>query len=184
MALGFFFMVEGAEDALFLEKVLFPRLTEMPLPPEIIRFAQRRPQHRAEIFYKHISQGYEAYILADLNSAPCVTEAKQRVIKEQFNNFKGLRVRHLQIERRIIIVCPEIEAWYLAGLRNDNPFGIQTSQTTDSLTKEKTDELVGNLIGSLGGRLLFMRAVLNDYDWELAKTRNQSLRYFAGRLGL
>ncbi|MCX7926245.1 MAG: hypothetical protein N2554_10605 [Fimbriimonadales bacterium] len=100
-------------------------------------------------------------------------------MKEHFD-FKGLR-RPPDLQRRILVVCPEIEAWYLAGVVSNNSLGVPIYSSTDSLTYEEFKRLCQRL--GRGEEEVY-RQILNEYDWNLAKTRNRSLHYFATRLRL
>lgn len=176
------FFVEGATDAELIRAVVLPRLgivntSEQDLAVET--YASRDPKKNAGVFCTLLKQGYDCYILADLDTSACITDAKTRLLKTNFV-FTG-RQRPADLQRRIIIVCPEIEAWYLAGLPPDNILNFSVASHTDAVTKERFK----NLCQQHGvDYWVALRQILKEYDWNLAKTRNRSLNYFATRLGL
>lgn len=180
--LGYRFFVEGPRDADFLKKVVLPRLnvaTLEELDESVITYSGVEATKNAGFFCASLQQGYKSYILIDLDSSPCVTAAKQHALKKRFN-FKGLR-RPPDLERKVFVVCPEIEAWYLAGVPSNNSLGIPVYSSTDDLTKERFEQICRQ-IGE--NSIDVVLKILDDYDWNLAKTRNRSLNYFAIRLGL
>ena len=79
---------------------------------------------------------------------------------------------------RVLIVCKEIESWYLAGLTDNDckKMGIADSlNDTDHLSKE---QFLGLMPGRFGSKTDFMLAILQVFDHETARARNRSFRYF------
>ena len=78
----------------------------------------------------------------------------------------------------VLIVCKEIESWYLAGLTyNDcKKMGIPDSlNDTDHLSKE---QFLGLMPERFGSKTEFMLEILQVFDHETARARNSSFRYF------
>ena len=79
---------------------------------------------------------------------------------------------------RVLIVCKEIESWYLAGLTDNDckKMGIPDSlNDTDHLSKEK---FLGLMPERFGSKTDFMLAILDLFDLDTARSRNRSFRYF------
>ena len=89
------------------------------------------------------------------------------------------RYGSLEIER-ILIVRREVESWYLAGLDSDSheEFRLPTRRNTDGITKERFDGLIPSRFDS---RTDFMVEILNRYDVEVARGRNESFDYAMGK---
>ncbi len=181
MALGFFFLVEGAVDETFIKEVVLPLLPPRPVPAQVQLFAERDSKGNAGVLHTALQQGFDTYILTDLNNSPCITAAKTKCLRNNFR-FKGSQISEFM--PIVLVACPEIEAWYLAGLPSANPFSVAPPHSTDALTKEQFNALLGDQLPQDGLRLPFLRQLLEYYDWQLARTRNQSLAYFARRLEL
>ena len=167
-------LIEGTDDEIFFEQVVKP---EIEARYDFIGFWQyaQEPRKRTQDFLRSItSMNANYFLLADINDLPCLT-AKKDWIQSRYG--KAIHVT------RAIIVVPEIESWYLAGLNEEacTELGIQTSTDTDEMTKEKFNNLIPKTFDS---RIDFMVEVLKRFSIKTAVRKNRSFDYFARRVGL
>ena len=80
---------------------------------------------------------------------------------------------------RIAVVKAEIESWYLAGLdhRNAGSLEIWYSGNTESMTKEDFTRMHEKY----SSKIDFMTDILKKFSIDIAKTRNESFRYFCDK---
>ena len=123
-------------------------------------------------------------IVADMDESPCVTDKKERIL----SSFRSLsagtgRSTELSSSTRILIVCREIESWYLAGLNDEEceRLGLTTTiDNTDRISKEQFLSLMPHRYNS---KAEFMLEVLRVFDHETARSKNTSFRYFMQKYG-
>lgn len=115
----------------------------------------------------------EYVYLRDIDSAPRVHDRRDQVM----NETPGIRAD------AIVIVVPEIEAWYLAGLDRDAcaELGIVHRGITDDVTKERLEAMQPSRYRT---RVGFLQDVLRRFSFDTANERNASFRYFAARFDL
>lgn len=77
---------------------------------------------------------------------------------------------------QVVVVCFEIESWYLAGLNQPDAqkMGVKFVSITDTVTKEQFN----SLIPRKKNRLEFILEILQKFDREGALQRNASYRRF------
>lgn len=108
--------------------------------------------------------------VTDINKAMCITAKKEEVTQK------------VGIDKdRIIVVVREIEGWYLAGVCEENSRKLNVSEMKD--TNNTTKEDFNRLIPKKYSRILFMERLLNCYDINTAKRKNESVKYFLGKYG-
>lgn len=167
-----FILLEGADDRRFVERVLSPRCHGWFAKIVPWEYAQE-PNQRVRNLLKAVrSMGAEYFYLADLNKAPCVSLRAAKV-----------RERHEFVERgRIIVVGRAIEAWYLAGLADEDArnLGIAWQGPTDDIDKQHFEHLM--TAAGFDSRADCLMEILKVFRWELALERNRSLRYLYRRL--
>ena len=167
----FTLFVEGDDDQRFANSVLRPLLEPVCDYLEIYQYAQKRPSD-VRRYIRSLDRIPDAdyLFIADFDQGPCVTLRKSRLID---------RYGSLEIER-ILIVRREVESWYLAGLDSDayEEFRLPTLRNTDGITKERFDGLIPSRFDS---RTDFMVEILNRYDVEAARGRNESFNYAMGK---
>ena len=126
--------VEGIHDARFFRRVAQPLLGSRYNWIEVVQYAQEELRSRRDFLRNIRSNQNASYIyVTDLNAAPCVTAKKAAV-----------RVGMRQVEDdRVMIVVPEIEGWYLAGLDSEHSarLGVNEPGATDQITKERFEQL-------------------------------------------
>ncbi len=118
--------------------------------------------------------GAECLFACDLNMSPCVRAKKQETI-EKYDTVDPVR---------IVVVCREIESWYLAGLgdrAHRTLLGSGSPGHTNSLGKEDFDQLVTRKFNS---RIDCMAEILKRFDLETAKAKNRSFKYMVEKFKL
>ena len=160
--------VEGVHDTRFFRRVVQPLIGDLYDWMEVIQYAEEEKQWKRSYLHSIRSIPGASYVyVTDINAAPCVTAKKERV--------RG-RVRHVDADR-VMVVVPEIEGWYLAGLNAEHSarLGIDEPGSTDQITKEDFKELRPRGFDS---NRLFMLEVLSCFSVETARAKNRSFDYF------
>jgi len=166
-----FLLVEGDDDLRFVERVVIPKLSSCYDFVQAWKYAQRKAE-KVNAFLRSIkSMGAEYLLLGDLNAHPCFPRKKEALLK----TFTQLD------DRRVLIVVREIESWYLAGLPDNNPLGVQVPANTSEFTKERFNDTIPKHLDS---RIDYMLEVLKLFDTSTARGRNPSFHDFARRCGL
>lgn len=161
-----FLFVEGYYDKLFFENVL--KKIDFCVDINVQEYAQKQPS-RINDYLKSIVKSGNVYILiADLDPEQYQSSA-ERVSKLR-NLYTSLD------EGNVIIVEPEIEAWYVAGLSKGSKkrLGIKISGKLESCTKEKFK----NTIGKKRDNTDFRMEILENFDVEIAKKNSKSFKEF------
>jgi hypothetical protein len=168
-----FLFVEGDDDERFLKTVAVPLLERVYDHVRFVKFsAQKRSKIAAYLQSVKVIPSADYLLIRDLDRAPCVSAAKAEV----------QRVWPQLGWERVQIVKAEIESWYCAGIAPKDPdFGtlsIATCASTEGVTKEAYNAALGQQGTS---RLPLLIAMLERFDLETARRRNDSLRYFVER---
>lgn len=165
-----FVFVEGDDDERFFDHVVRSKLETRYSVIQVWKYAQKSPS-KVNNFLRTIALMRAEYVfLADLNGEPCVTAKKTR-----------LQERYQCIDTgKIMIVCREIESWYLAGIDKTiaKRLKIALPGSTDNVGKEKFESLMPKRFPS---RVDFMVEVLKQFSVDFAGKRNQSFRYFISK---
>ena len=162
-----FIWVEGPDDVRFFNEIIKPIFDKKYDWVEVRVYAKERSDYVIK-FLKSIEAIKADYIfVTDINSAPCISERKQKLHKF----FK-----HIDKDR-ILVIVQEIESWYLAGLdeASSRRLGLPTFKTTNNISKEQFNRLIPEKFDS---RIDFMLEILKHFSLEIAKQKNASLRYF------
>jgi len=168
-----FILVEGSDDERFVFALSEP-LKAIAGYDHIQPYAYANaPTKKVEGLIRSIRnmEGAEYVYCTDLNDSPCI-QAKKRKLQDS----KGFLDAS-----RIIVVVPEIEAWYVAGL-NDQAFqalGIRPQNCTDDVTKEVFNHLKPRRFRL---RLDFTQELLKHFQIRTARQHNRSFDYFMGKL--
>lgn len=163
----FYIWIEGGDDEKFFRRVVKPPLVRKYDSVEFIRYANLKKE-KIDSYLKSIhSMNADYLFIADINRSPCVTE-KRNKINEKFNGIE---------KEKIIVVVPEIEGWFLAGLdeKSTKKLKIPSFDNTQEVTKEKFDKLIPNRFDS---RIDFMLEILKFFSIDVAKEKNSSFAYF------
>ena len=165
-----FILVEGDDDERFFDRVIKPMIVCEQIYDyvQLWKYAQAKKQ-KVNGFLRSINAMQAEYLfVSDMDESPCVTDKKARIASK----FEKLS------EDRILIVCREIESWYLAGLNDEgcSQIGIPPSyDNTDRMSKERFDDMVPKKFVS---RIDFMQEIMKVFDQNTALTRNTSFGYF------
>jgi hypothetical protein len=166
-----FLLVEGDDDERFVERIVVPKLSSRYDFVQAWKYA-RKKKEKVNGFLRSIkAMGADYLLLADLNAYPCFPKKKEALL-EAFRELES---------GKTVIVVREIESWYLAGLSDDNPLGVQVPTDTSGLTK---DQFNNTMPKGLDSRIAYMIEVLNHFDIRAATTKNASFLYLAQRCGL
>lgn len=181
-------LLEGDDDERFFEEVIKPIYAEKYDHVQFWKYSQKKKE-RVNHFLNSVKAMQAAgmadtLLVADLDQSPCVTDRKKRV----FSTFRTLErnvgaVASFHSPTEVLIVCKEIESWYLAGLSDAGckRIGISTSfSDTDHITKEQFDEIMPS---GFKTRIAFMEAILQSFDLETARAKNRSFQYFMRKYG-
>jgi hypothetical protein len=166
-----YLLVEGDDDARFVERIVIPELSSRYDFVHVWKFAQKRPG-RVNAFLRSIkAMGADYFLLGDINAYPCFPKKRDALLRALTELDSG----------KTFVVVSEIESWYLAGLHDDNPLGVQVPADTSGFTKEQFDKTIPKRFKR---RIAYMIEVLKHFDIRTATTRNPSFLYFAQRCGL
>lgn len=165
-----FIFVEGDDDKRFFEYIVIPMIN--PIYKTIIKTYAEEKKGKLEKYIKSIRNDYDYIFIADINSSPCVTAKKERLLEEYnfIDTNKTILVRH------------EIESWYLSGLSDENSkkFKIRTLKNTDKITKEVFYKLMKK--AGFDSRIDFMVEILNHFSIETAIKKNKTFKYFMDKI--
>ena len=158
--------VEGDRDRRFFENIIEPLFYKSFDKVEILEYRCTKTQTVNTIIRK--TKGQNDYIFTkDMDFPTCMGRKKDSIIKK----YPSI------ISNKIIIVKKDIEGWYLAGLSNETckELGLKPHSTTDDVTKSEFNSIRPKEFDS---DIDFRMEILRNYDIDLAKTKNKSLRYF------
>ena len=159
-------LVEGADDTRFCDEVLIPVFQQTFDHVQPWEYSQQSPSKAVRLLRGIGSMNADYLLIRDMDERPCVTATKEEI---------AARIPVLSWDR-VIVVRPEIEAWYLAGLGKaaSQELGLDRVADVDSVTKEEFDRLVGGKVHHTST----MVDILRRYDVEVARQRSPSFRYF------
>jgi hypothetical protein len=185
-----YILVEGGDDARFFERVVRPMFEDEFGHVQLWQYSQQEKE-KVNTFLDSIRVMQAAgiadlIIVADLDESPCVTDRKERIP----SGFRSLSAGQSPGQptgpfssTRILIVCREIESWYLAGLNDEEckRLGLTTTiDNTDRISKEQFLDLMPDRFDS---KSEFMLEILRVFDHETARSKNSSFRYFMQKYG-
>lgn len=161
-----FLWVEGSDDERFVSGIVKPLFESTFDSVQIIQYAGETKK-KVNNFLKSIHAMNASYIFFKDNDSPCITADKEKTTRK----YSQLH------EERLLIVVKEIESWYLAGLDENSSqhLTIPYLETTNSLSKEQFDNLIPN---SFESRIDFMIEIIKTFSLHVAKTKNNSFKYF------
>lgn len=161
--------VEGPDDERFARYVLEPLLKQRYDQIDIVQYAERSKKYVDSLMKSIEAMGADYLLLGDKDKSPCITGAKERICKQY---------RSVSWER-IVVVLPEIEGWYVAGLDDASwqALGLGPRVHSDSVNKERFDDIVGGKKEHISA----MVEILKSYNSVTAKRHNLSFAYFHGK---
>lgn len=168
---GFCIYVEGPDDERFFNNIIKPKLLETYDSVKIICHVGMTDK-KIKGYIKSIKSMNCSYIFVkDIDTTPCVTAKKQQ-IKNRLQNID---------EDKVVVVIPEIESWYLAGLDHQasRKLRIKNITTTDEIDKEGFKRLTSRKFES---QIDCMSEILKSFSIQTAIQKNKSFRYFIRHL--
>lgn len=166
--------VEGLDDKRFFKKVVEPRLNRK-FPERIIHLVMWTQTKNKAIEEKFLNcaklDGGLVLYFVDFDSGPCIRGRKTEEVGKQ----SGLR------EEDVIVVVPEIESWYVAGLNAKamEQFKFQSLDDVNDLSKSRFKRLVAKSI--FDDEDWAMQEILEVYDIDTARKTNHSFDWFMGK---
>ncbi len=164
-----FILVEGDDDERFFDRVISPLYKQICDYVSLWKYSQQKLEKVNGFLNSINSIPHADYIfVTDMDDSPCVTAKKER-ITSQFEKLS---------EDRILVVCREIESWYLAGLNDDSHREIKIRRSynnTDHISKEQFNRMMPKKFVS---RIDFMQEIMKLFDRETALRKNTSFEYF------
>ena len=163
-------LLEGEDDERFFNRIVRAELAKKHSRIKVYKYAQITRINR-EKFVDWLKKSGTAYIFfSDMDRMTCYTKKKEQV--------KSKVVKNVDITR-IAVVKAEIESWYLAGLdrRNAASLEILHSNNTENITKEDFAKVHKKYTSKID----FMTVILEKFSWNVAKTQNESFRYFCDK---
>ncbi|HDS62592.1 MAG TPA: hypothetical protein ENN52_00365 [Methanofollis liminatans] len=161
-------LLEGPDDERFFSRIVRPLFAERGYEVRIWKYACEKRQLTINLIHA-VRKGGHAYIFVrDLDRTPYARLRVQETLE---------RFGHAMDAEMVVVVVPEIEGWYLAGVSEATASRLGVcvpSWRTDRITKEVFRSLIPRGIS----RIEFMQAILEDYDLALARKKNRSFRYF------
>ena len=169
-----FIWVEGPDDTRFFDRVIKPLFSTSHDWVEVREYSGL-PRNKLRDFLRGIrAMRADCLFVVDLNQSPCISERKRRLRTK----LRGLR------DEEILVVCPEIEAWYLAGLGPEARKTLRLKWKgigTDDCTKERFNAVQPVRFES---RIDFLIEILKVHAADRAMQANSSFRYCVERHGL
>ena len=161
-----FIWVEGEDDRRLLEQVKEELFGAKYDWIRVLPYAQEKPEKVCAFVQSIERMGAEYIFLRDLNSAPCVSERKRSTCRD-WEGVDG---------ERIVVIAPEVESWYGAGLAPSawQELGVRRPPSLSRLTKEKFETLRPPRFGS---GLDFKIEMLKRFSVQTAKANSASFAY-------
>lgn len=168
-----FVFVEGENDARFFEIVLKPLLLSKYSRVVLYQYQCRTPKKVNNYIRSLKNVGTEYIFVRDLDSHPCITSCKKKVLK---------KLSSVQREN-IRVVLREIESWYVAGMDERLIKRVKGTKPKDtsSFTKEALKRMMSKKFHS---EVDYLQEILKSFSLEAAIKHNRSLRYFVRKSGL
>ena len=184
-----FVFVEGGDDERFFNNALRPLLEKVY---GFVHFWQYSQQTKAKVNrYLNSIRAMQAkdavdlVIVADLDASPCVTDRKKRLQ----DSFRSLSIEHresssIRSTTRVLIVCREIESWYLAGIGDDEGKRLGLVSTVDNSDHISKEQFLSLMPDRFAAKAEFMQEILMMFDHETARAKNSSFNYFMQNYGI
>jgi hypothetical protein len=170
---GLVILIEGPDDERFVNGVVNPLLKGIYDWVRPWTYAGRTLVKTSQHLASLRSMGCAYVFLRDLDFWECFTACRLWLVE-----------RYVNLEPdRIVIVRPEIEAWYVAGVRagtliRGKPFVPRVE--ADEMTKE---HLVRMMDRRFASRSDLLGELMTHYDPELARSRSSSFDYLLRKCG-
>ncbi len=166
------FFIEGNDDERFFKNIIYPFVQEKYSKISYYKYSKKKKEKIKQFVNSIISMKADYIYISDIDDLPCITTKKNKII-DQFNSKIT--------ENYIIVVVKEIESWYLAGLDEKalKNLGVHKKfENTNNIIKEHFNYLIPKKMA----RIEFMQKILEYYNVEVAKRKNESFKYFMKNL--
>ena len=167
-----FIFLEGYYDELFINRILVVQKIDYKV--KLVQYAQEKDSKINNYLSVLISQNMPFLFLAD----------------EDGTNYSSNNLRINELKRRypklpedkIVLVVPEIEGWYIAGLTKNNAMKLKLKNLPDPnvCTKEL---FISRLLAHSDGTLI-RSAIMDSYNIEIAMKNSPSFRKFIEKIQL
>jgi hypothetical protein len=167
------FLVEGRDDLRFFEDIVKPLIIAHYNWVKVHSYQTMSPVLVDDLIKNYSAQGVDIYLTRDLDTAPCFS-TKKAEIRSIYKNIEA---------SRIVIVKPEIEAWYLAGIDKQNwdKLKIAPCRDVNAVTKDHFERLKPRRFAST---IDFMNELRKVYSPNMAREKSPSFSYLLHKLGL
>jgi hypothetical protein len=164
-----FLFVEGDDDERFFRSVFLPPLRAAYEDIQFVQFTRLKKEKVRGFLHSIAAMKADYIFVHDLDEFPCATAAREKL----------LAVYPQVNADRVQIVKAEIESWYCAGLPEGHPWSsLAAHLDTSTVTKEDFDTA---FLRKGAPRVATMREILESFDLEAARRRNESFRRFVSR---
>lgn len=162
-----YIFVEGDDDERFFKQIVAPILKKKYSKITIQKYSEEKRKVIAGLIKTVQDLGFEYILVSDKDDFNCVTTKKDKLIESL-----GIEIP----QDRIAIVVREIEGWYLCGLgyMHCKKFKLPNLGCTETVCKEVFEKMIPSRML----RIEFMQNLLESFDLEIAKTKNNSFRHF------
>lgn len=165
---AFFVFVEGDDEERFVRGLLTEKARAQGGSVQVIRYAHGKDRSRAmKVLATLNAAGVDYLFLGDKDSHPCFSSKKASLVADFSANSNS-----------IVVVEPEIEGWYIAGVtpneRKKLGCTANTNLKPDRCRKQDFDSLMPVRFKD---RIQFMLALLKLYDCAEAERCSRSLAY-------
>lgn len=161
--------VEGDRDRRFFQNIIEPLFKNRFDKIAVTPYRNMKKQDVNSIIKK--TKGENDYIFTkDMDYPTCMGRKKESIV-EAYSNIN---------RNKIVIVEMDIEGWYLAGLSKESceELEIKYDVTTNRMTKSEFNSIRPKKFTS---DIDFRMEILKKYDLNVAKSKNQSIRYFLNK---
>ncbi len=172
------FLVEGPDDKRFVEAVLKPQIAGKP---DIVKYSQKSTSDVNSLVRAFAGACREHYYVTDLDRG-----------EPERGNCQDCDDREAHEQDRydildpfdVLVAVDAIEGWLLAGVSDAvaTEGEVPVPRTTDHVGKDEFDDVFER--ATFSRKELFVEKILNDYDYDLARERNDSFDYVASAVDL
>lgn len=172
------FLVEGPDDKRFVETVFKPRIDGKP---DVVKYAQKSTADVNNLVSAFAGVCDDHYYVTDLDRG-----------NEERGGCRSCDEREVYEKRRydilnpfdVLVAVDAVEGWLLAGVSDAvaTEGQVPVPSTTDHVGKPEFTEAFEQ--STFGDKETFVDRIFGDYDYDLARERNDSFRYVADAVGL
>jgi hypothetical protein len=170
----YIFLIEGGEDERFVREIIS---TEISNEVDLYKYEQKTPTEVNKFIQVYTDTHHHHYYLTDLDAGQddcyCCGD------REEFERSR------FQLESfEVLVVADEIESWYLAGVPNSivQKRDVDLPDDFEEADKDVFDNIFTD--SDFTSKERFKIEILQRYDYDLARERNDSFAYVASAVGL